>query len=107
MSKQLLEYDPITKTSTWFEGDGHNGFKIAQSQDVQAILDRNKRLANDTNYKRQGIKNDMYHFATVPVTVLHELLTKYGLDWNKDEDLPKIEKVLKRDYKALLTVDKI
>lgn len=107
MSKRLLEYDPLTKTSTYFESQGNGKFVIAQQQDVKAILEHNKRLANDTSYKRQGIKSDWYHFATVPNTVLHEILTKYNLDWNNKDDLPKIEKILQRDYKALLTVDKI
>ncbi len=107
MSKRLLEYDPMTGISTWFEGYGNDGFKVAQTQDVKKILDRNKRLANDGSYKRQGIKEDWYHFATVPVTVLHEILMKYNLDWANKDDLPKIEKILQRDYKKLLTVDKV
>lgn len=107
MSKRLLEYDPVTGISTWFDGDGHNGFKVAQTQDVQPILERNKRLANDESYKRKGIKEDWYHFATVPVTVLHEILMKYNLDWANKDDLPKIEKILQRDYKKLLTVSRV
>lgn len=107
MSKRLLEYDPLTQTSTYFEADGSGKFLISQQQDVQAILKYTKRLANDSSYKRQGIKSDWYHFATVPNTVLHEILVKYNLDWNNKDDLPKIEKIIQRDYKALLTVDKI
>lgn len=107
MSKRLLEYDPLTKTSTFFEATGGGGFKIAQEQDVSKILEQNKRLRNDGNYARQGIKNDMYHFATVPNVVLHEILIKYNLNWEDKNDLPKIEKILQRDYKYLLTVDKI
>jgi hypothetical protein len=105
--KKLLEYDPLTKTSTWFEGSGNGKFKIAQSQDVEAILKRNKALRNDGQYKRDGIKSDWYHFASVPNSVLHELLVKYHLDWNNKDDLPKIEKVIARDYKYLMTVDKL
>jgi hypothetical protein len=107
MSKRLLEYDPITKTSTYFEGNGSGGFNICQSQDVQGILEQNKRLRNDSSYKRNGIKTDWYHFATVPTTVLHEILVKHHLDWSNKDDLPKIEKIIQRDYKALLTVDKV
>jgi hypothetical protein len=107
MSKRLLEYDPTTRTSTYFEADGSGKFLISQQQDVQAILKHTKQLANDSSYKRQGIKSDWYHFATVPNTVLHEILVKYNLDWNNKDDLPKIEKIIQRDYKALLTVDKI
>lgn len=106
MAKRLLDYDPLTKTSTWFEG-GANEFRICQQQDVEQILERNKRLANDTSYKQKGIKEDLYHFATVPNTILHEILVKHGLDWTKNDDLAKIEKLLQRDYKYLLTVNRI
>jgi len=107
MSKRLLEYDPLTKTSTWFEGSGDGGFKIAQSQDVQPFLEQAKRLRNDGSYKRNGIKKDWYHFATIPNTVLHQILVKYGLDWTKKDDLPKIERLIQREYPKLMTVDRI
>lgn len=102
-----MEYDPYTKTSTWFEGGGDGSFKICQTQDVEAVLKQTKALANDTSYKQRGIKNDMMHFARVPNTVLHKLLVDHNLDYQNKHDLPKIEKILSRDYKALLTVDKI
>lgn len=105
--KRLIEYDPLTKTQTWFEGDGGKGFKVCQTQDVESIINRNQRLANDRSYKQKGIKHDWYHFATVPNTVLHELLVKHNLDWNNKDDLPKIERVLQRDYKKFLTVDRV
>jgi hypothetical protein len=107
VSKRLLEYDPLTKTSTWFEGNGKGGFSICQSQDVEAHLEKAKRLRNNAEYKRQGIKNDWYHFATVPMTVIHEIMLKYGLHWDRKEDIPKFEKIIQRDYPKLLTVDRI
>lgn len=108
MSKKLLSYDPATKTSTFHHFDSSNNTThIEMVQDVSGILKRNKELRNNTDYKRGGIKNDWYHFATVPNVVLLELKTKYGLDYNNKDDLPKIEKVIATDYKYLLTVDKI
>lgn len=108
MTKRLLEYDPLTKTTTWFESDGSGkNVRICQQQDVEEVLKYTKRLANDSSYKRKGIKEDWYHFATVPTTILHEILNKHHLRWDRKEDLPKIERILQRDYKKLLTVDKI
>jgi hypothetical protein len=106
--KKLLDYDPLTKTSTFHEYDHSTGkTQIETVQDVRGILDHNKRLANDTSYKQRGMKEDYYHFATVPNVVLMEMMEKHHLDWRRDEDLPKIERLLSRDYKKLLTVDKI
>ena len=106
--KRLLDYDPLTRTQTFHEYDHSSGKTVIETvQDVRGILDHNKRLANDAAYKARGIKQDYYHFATVPNCVLMELLLKHNLDWQKTEDLPAIEKILQRDYKKLLTVDKI
>ena len=108
MSKRILGYDPLTKTTTNHYYDNSTGKTyVEEVQDVSAHLERARRLANDPSYKRKGIKEDWYHFATVPNSVLVELKTKYGLDWTKKDDLKKIEQVLQRDYKKLLTVDKI
>lgn len=107
MAKRLLEYDPVTKITTWFEGDGTGKFKVAQEQDVKFVIERNKILANNPEYKRKGIKEDWYHFATVPITILHDILVKHNLDWANNDDLPKIEKILQRDYKKLLTVNRV
>jgi hypothetical protein len=106
--KRLLSHDPVTRTTTYHHYDpSTNQTLIETVQDVKPILERNKRLANNTDYKKSGIKKDWYHFATVPNVILMELKTKYHLDFNRKEDLPKIEKVLQRDYKRLLTVDRI
>lgn len=108
MKKRLLSYDPATKIAEYHHYDhSTKQTTIETVQDVEGVLKRAKALANNSDYKRKGIKEDWYHFATVPNAVIMELLTKYHLDVNRKDDLPKIEQVLKRDYKALLTVDRI
>ena len=108
MAKRLLDYDPISRTSTYHEYDhGTKKTIITESQDVSAILKQAQAYANDPSYKARGIKEDHYHFARVPNSVLVELMQKYNLDWRRKEDMPAIERVLSRDYKKLLTVDRI
>lgn len=105
---RLLSYDPHTGTKEIFEGEGNGKFKIYTEQDCEKIVRFNKACQNEPTLKQNGIKNDFYHFARVPNTVLVEWKTKYGIDWNRKEDLPRIEKLLKSpDYKYLRTVDKI
>ncbi len=109
MSKKLLSYDPATRTAEWHLYD-HASKKtyIKTEQDCQKILDINKRKQNSHNASRFRKKDDMYHFASVPNTVLMEWMTKYNLDYNRKEDLPKIEKLLmSSEYKYLRTVDRI
>lgn len=109
MSKRLIEYDPLTRTGTYHDYD-HSSKKtiITTEQDVQAILESNKQMANDSSYKRQGIKDDWYHFARVPNNVLLEIMEKHHIDIFNKDDLPKFEKVLaSNEYRYLRTVDRI
>lgn len=105
---KIFDYDPYTKTKQIFEGNGDGSFAIKQEQDCQRIIEFNKACQNTPELKRRGIKEDMYHFARVPNTVLLEWKQKYGIDWNRKEDLPRIEKLLmSNEYRYLRTVDKI
>lgn len=107
--KKLIDYDPLTKTSVFHEYD-HASKKmfIETVQDTSAYIEKNKRLANDPEYKRKGIKNDLYHYASVPNSVLLEWKTKYGLDPFVEDDLPKIDKLLQsNEYRHLRTVDRL
>lgn len=108
MGRRLLSWDKDARIATYHHYDPTtNNTHIETVQDVAPFLKHSKTLANNTDYKRGGIKSGWYHFATVPNVVLLELKTKYNLDHTVKEDLPKIEKILSRDYKRLLTVDKI
>lgn len=109
MSKRLIHYDPHTKTHTWHTYDhASQKTKVAVVQDVEDILKQNKMLQNIGEYKRKGIQDSFYHFATIPNAVINEWLVKFNLNIFVKEDLPKIEKLLQRpEYKYLRTVSKI
>lgn len=109
MAKRLLDYDKLTRTAVYHDYDHETKQTIiTEVQDVEHYLERNKRLANDTDYKRKGIKNDWYHFASVPNGVMVEIMQKHNVDWRNDDDLPKIERILSsNEYRYLRTVDKI
>ena len=109
MSKKLLSYDPLSKTAEWHHYD-HSSKKtfIKTVQDCEGIIEANKRKQNSHNTSRFSKKNDYYHFASVPNTVLVEWKKKYNIDWNNKDDLPKIEKLLQsNEYRYLRTVDRI
>ena len=107
MSK-ILSYDPHSGITETFQGNGDGSFSIQTKQDCERIVRFNKACQNTPELKQNGIKSDYYHFARVPTTVLLEWKQKYGIDWNKKEDLPRIEKLLmSNEYRYLRTVDKI
>lgn len=109
MGNQILDYDPVTKTTTWHYYDHSNGKTyLKYEQDCEDIVEYNKRKQNSHNSSRFLDKGDYYHFATVPLTVLLDWKTKYNLDYARKEDLPKIERLLmSNEYKYLRTVDRI
>jgi hypothetical protein len=108
MGKRLVSYNPVTGLQTNHVYDQSTGkTHIENVQDCSKIVDYCQKLANNSEYKRQGIKSDYYHFATVPNIILLELKQKYNLDWTKKHDLLAIERVLARDYRKLLTVNRI
>lgn len=108
--KTLLDYDPLTGVRTYHEYD-HSArkFYIHEEQDVSKILDKNKELANNSSYKQAGIKQDHYHFATIPNVVVMQLKNDLNLDVFNKDDLVKIEKLLNFDpsFKYLKTVNRI
>ena len=75
MSKELLDHDPVTGLSTWFEVDeSEKKFHIHTTQDVQPFLEKNKQLQNRPEYKQAGIKAGFQHVAHIPDVVVHKWL---------------------------------
>lgn len=104
----LLSYDPFTGIKEEFEGNGDGSFQIRQSQDCERIIRFNKACQNEPRLRALGVKEEFMHFARVPLTVLLKWKNELGIDWNRKEDLPKIERLLmSNEYRYLRTVDRI
>lgn len=79
--KRLIDFDPLTQESVWMDVDEVNGtFDLHHSQPVEHILENNRRLANDTDYTKKGIKDDWWHYASIPNIVIQEWSKKVGGD---------------------------
>jgi len=77
--KRLLDYDPLTGVTEIFHYDEMTGdVHIETTQDVEPILEKNKVLQNYDDYTKNGIKNEMWHFASIPLVVQLKWLVKYG-----------------------------
>jgi hypothetical protein len=83
---------------------------IETVQDVSGILDDTSERRNDEQYTKDGIKNEMWHYARVPIVVQMKWLAEYGSkNWPMR---PGNEKLLFRllnspDWKYLKTTEKI
>jgi len=108
MTKRLLDYDPLTGTRTWFEYEqSTDRMLITDEQDVQLILDQTAAARSDTDYSRQGIKDDMWHYARIPNVVMVEMKEKHGVDmFGSNVDWKSVFKIINREYPWLKTTDK-
>jgi len=86
MDKRLLSYDPLTGLETWHSHDSLTDETIiSYTADSSPILEGNKMMANDTDYTKQGIKQEFWHYATITVEVQMDWLINKGVDiYNKD-----------------------
>ena len=109
MAKRLLSVDPLSGLKTFHEYDHKSKTTyITESQDVSKILKHNRNLRNNAEYKSGGIKNDYYHFATIPMIMVMKFKNEHNLDVFNKDDLPAIERLLQgSEYMKLRTVDKI
>ena len=105
MDKRLLSHDPVTGLLTWHSYDSLTDETIiSYTADSTPILEANKRKANDPEYSRDGIKDEFWHYATIPVEVQMDWLINHGVDIYRKEDGPKISKLLSDpDYRYLKT----
>jgi hypothetical protein len=80
MARRILDHDPLTGVTTYFDYDDVSGkVSITDVQEVNAILDSVTALRNDENYSSNGIKNDQWHYARIPLNVLMEIEQKHGV----------------------------
>jgi len=111
--KRLLDYDADTGIQTWHDYDHHTKETvIAEVQDVAPVLEANKAARNQGNggakglneVAQRGIKNNWWHAASVPNSVILKWKKELGVDiYNKDH-LPAVKKLLNdRDWAYLRT----
>lgn len=102
---KFVEYDPYlgVRTTTYLPDDDDE-IHVIKEQDVQPLLDRNKEAAN-AGSADSGIQRGLWHYASVPVVVQHELLKK-GLNIHNRHDMPKILDEINKNYPFLKTTHK-
>jgi hypothetical protein len=90
---QWKEYDPYTGVTTILVANDDDDFiTVHKEQDVQPTLDLATEARN-TKATDQGIKNDMWLYCKIPVTVQHELLKKGINVFNKDHTAKVLEEI--------------
>lgn len=105
MHKRILDVDPFTKTITYHHYDELTDETIIETvQDVSPFLERNKRLRNDEDYKKRGIKNEWWHVGSIPQVIQEKWLREYGIDCFNKDHWPRVRRLLNDpEYRYLTT----
>jgi hypothetical protein len=100
--KRLLDFDPLTGTSTWFVED-ESGFSIVGEQNVDGVIEHNKRLQNEVDDKK-AIKKGWWKYASIPNIFIEKWSKEIGGDILARENSKELFKRLNHpDYKLLKT----
>lgn len=103
--RRLLSHDPITGLDTWHEYDSQTDeTHIITTGDAEPYLELNKARANDDGITKNGIKNGMWLYASIPPGIQVKWLVEHGVDIYKKEHGPQMSKLLEDpQYKYLKT----
>lgn len=101
----FFDYDPISGVRTDFDYDEATGnVQLHRTQDVQALLDHTKRLANDGLTDR-GIKESWWLYAKVPPIVMLQLRAK-GINVEDGRHIDRVVQEINTNYPALKCTQK-
>ena len=92
-TKEYFNYDELTDTTT-----------ITTVQDVSSILDRMKNVRNEIGDKSL-IKEEFWHYATIPEVVEIELRNK-GINIYDKNDTKRILREINENYPYLKATNK-
>ena len=102
MTRRLLDSDPVNGIDTWHEYNPETKettLIYVPTHDVSDTLDILKAKANDAQASRDGIKNEWWHYAHIPNSLLLKCQIEEGIDTNDTKAL--LRKVNSPEYKYL------
>lgn len=108
MSEKYTEYNPDKGTYetldfTDFESDGK--VHVYQEEDVTAVVEKCKALRNQ-NLTDFGIKRNFWHYASLPTTVVYDLIKKGLNPFDKNTSPKRLEQEIDRNYSVFKTTNK-
>lgn len=106
MARHILDYNPITKETVYFDYKDGDKLQITHTQDVTHIVEQATARRNDTEYSKDGIKHDMWHYARIPNVVMLEMKQKHGVDlFSGQIDWKAVFKCINAHYPWLKTTE--
>jgi hypothetical protein len=102
---EFFEYDPVSGIRTDFEYEEATGNVILhRSQDVTALLEHNKRLAN-AGATDKGIKESWWLYAKIPPIFMLKMRAK-GINVEDGRHIDRVLAEINTNYPALKCTQK-
>lgn len=99
----------MSGVTTTFDYDNASDMTIVgYEQDVSSLLDANKKLQNDPEHWKQGVKNSWVQYASYPAIIVMQWMKDYGVDvLNKNHAKKVLELTNRPEYRYLKTTTKM
>jgi len=106
--KRIIDFDPFTGVTDVFEYDYLTDVTtVSRHQDVEPILEQNKFLQNDESYTKKGIKNEFWHYASLPTVIIEKWHRELNIDvFNKNDERKVFQLLNSPEYRYLKTTHK-
>lgn len=106
--RELFSHDPLTGMTIWFDyNEATDETTLEYEQDAEPFLEANKKMANDPDVWKQGVKNDMALYASIPVGLQMKWLIEDGLDIYDNNAWPQLfARLNSPEYQYLKTTTK-
>lgn len=108
-TRELIAWDPMNGIAQYHSYDADTGTSVFESVgDAGPAIEQNKRIANDPDIWKRGVKNDFVLYASIPTIFQLKLLMEKGIDVYKKEHGARLSKVLEDpDYRDLKVTNKV
>ena len=102
----LFDVDPLTGVREYFDYDPiKDEVHMTYEQDVTGFLDRMNAIRNNPNISDKGIKEEWWHYCSIPPVIEMELMKK-NLSLSRKDDFKEILKEINANYPYLKATDK-
>ena len=102
----LFDSNPDTGITQYFDYDPlKDEVRLTSTQDVSGFMEHLKRLRNDEEYSKRGMKQDWWHYASIPAIVEIALRNK-GIDIYDKNATKRIIKEINENYPWLKATGK-
>ena len=103
--KEVLDYDPLSETTTYYEFDASSKtFSLGSEQDAKPFIDLATEIRKDEDIKKKGIKNSWMRACIIPDGVMAKMFKPpYNINPYAKENGKKVLKIIQRDFSYLMT----